>query len=546
MKNIIYLDCYVTVGRRGPKDERAAWRTERLIEEMEHCGVHGALVTHALSKEYDPTFGNRALMSELKRSPRLLGAWAVMPHQCGDIAIPKDLVHQMLDSGIRAARMFPKLHHYGFDEMTCGELFSELERNEIPLFVECGLYENYAQASFKEIDALCSAHPGLRIVMLATRWESPRQMIPLMQKHKNIHIEFSSFQANRGVEWFTELFGAERLLFGTEFPEKSPGAAKAFVDYAEITDAQRQLISGGNLARLLRLDTLPEPYSEQPSEDKILTLAKEGRQLRDVLIIDSHAHMSHDGGEGVGFMPQPKCDAKGIVERNALIGIDKTCISSWVGIWSDYDLGNQIVYDAIRQFPDKLIGYASLDPNYVEDWGIELKRCYREFGFKGMKPYYPRTLVPYNSPKLDKWYRYGNAHRLFSLMHPSDKFAQEIDEVSKKYPNITFLLAHSGISFKVAREHCELAKKRKNVFLEITFTAVTYGSIEFMVEQVGAGKVLFGTDQPMRDPIPQFGWVAYSHLSEKEKRKILGENMRKILARCLPYSGRRQVGSSVR
>lgn len=89
MKNIIYLDCYVTVGRRGPKDERAAWSTERLIEEMEHCGVHGALVTHALSKEYDPTFGNRALMSELEKSPRLLGAWAVMPDQCGDIAIPK-------------------------------------------------------------------------------------------------------------------------------------------------------------------------------------------------------------------------------------------------------------------------------------------------------------------------------------------------------------------------------------------------------------------------------------------------------------------------
>jgi len=544
MNSIIYLDCYATVGRRGTKDELAAWKTETLIEEMEHCGIHGALVAHALSREYDPAFGNKALMKELSKSPRLYGAWTVMPHQCGDMPLPKDLIQQMLDSGIRAARMFPRLHHYDFDELTCSELFSELEKNDIPLFVECGLYENYAQVSFKEIDALCSAHPGLKVVMLATRWESPRQMIPLMQKHKNTYIEFSSFQANRAIEWFIaqSSIGVERLLFGTEFPEKSPGAAKAFIDYAQITHGQRQLIAGGNLARLLKLDTLPQPYFERASNDKILMLAKEGKPLNDILVIDSHAHISHDGAEGVGFMPQPKSDAKGIVERSASIGIDKTCISSWVGIWADYQTGNQIVYDAIQQFPEKFIGYATLDPNYVEDWDSELKRCYKDYGFKGIKPYYPRTCVPYNSPKLDKWYRYGNQHHLFALMHPSDKFAEEIEEVSKKYPNISFLLAHSGISFKVARDHCEIAKKRKNIFLEITFTSVTYGSIEFMVEQVGAGKVLFGTDQPMRDPIPQFGWVAYSHLSEKEKRKILGENMQKILSRCLPYGARRKGG----
>jgi predicted TIM-barrel fold metal-dependent hydrolase len=42
---------------------------------------------------------------------------------------------------------------------------------------------------------------------------------------------------------------------------------------------------------------------------------------------------------------------------------------------------------------------------------------------------------------------------------------------------------------------------------------------------------LFGTDQPMRDPIPQFGWVAYSHCTLAQKRRIFGENMRKIQRR---------------
>jgi predicted TIM-barrel fold metal-dependent hydrolase len=60
---------------------------------------------------------------------------------------------------------------------------------------------------------------------------------------------------------------------------------------------------------------------------------------------------------------------------------------------------------------------------------------------------------------------------------------------------------------------------------------VTYRVIEFMVEHIGADRVLFGTDQPMRDPIPQFGWMAYSHCSVAEKKKMFGLNMQRILKR---------------
>jgi len=400
------------------------------------------------------------------------------------------------------------------------------------LFVECGLYENYAQVTFREIDAVASAHPELNLVMLATRWESPRQLFPLMEKHRNLYLEFSSLQANRAIEVFTEHLGAERLLFGTEFPEKSPGAAKAFVDYAQITDNQRRLIAGENLARLLQLEHLPEPYPEKPESDSIVARVKDGQPLTDILVIDSHAHLSHDDAWGTGFLPMPYSDAKSMVERNAVVGIDKMCISSWLGIWADYALGNELVRRAVEQFPEHIVGYATLDPNYVENWEAEFRLCYEVYGFRGIKPYYPRTRVPYNSPKWAPWFRYGNEHHLFALMHPSDNFVQEMLDLSARYQGISFLLAHSGMSFKATRDHCEIAKQRDNVYLEITYTSVTYGSIELMVEEVGADRVLFGTDAPMRDPIPQFGWLAYAHISENDKRKIFGENMQKILERC--------------
>jgi predicted TIM-barrel fold metal-dependent hydrolase len=47
-----------------------------------------------------------------------------------------------------------------------------------------------------------------------------------------------------------------------------------------------------------------------------------------------------------------------------------------------------------------------------------------------------------------------------------------------------------------------------------------------------SGKVLYGTDAPMRDPRPQLGWVAYADISIEDKKKILGENMQRIMDRC--------------
>jgi hypothetical protein len=138
MRDRIYIDCFAMVGKRGPKDVEAAYETETLLEEMKWCGIHGALIAHSTAKEYDPMFGNRMLMHELKKSSRLSGAWAVMPHHTREIAEPAELVREMLDNGIRAAKMYPRAHRYPFNIDTCGELLGALERNGILLLVEGG------------------------------------------------------------------------------------------------------------------------------------------------------------------------------------------------------------------------------------------------------------------------------------------------------------------------------------------------------------------------------------------------------------------------
>ncbi len=533
MKNIFYFDSNVTVGRRGPKDELSPWRTEDYLKEMEFCGIDAALVLHASSREYDPLYGNKKVIEEVKKSDRLIPIWSAMPHHCEEFPHPKDFIKMMNDNNVRAVALFPKSHQYALNKLVCGDLLTAFSDNDIPLFLSLAKSsQSGQQLTLEDVDRVCSDFPDLKVVLWCLRWETARDIIPMLKKHKNLYFEFSSFQANQAFEYFISLFGADRFLFGTEYPEKSIGAAKSFVDYSIMNEEDRKKIAGLNLARLLKLEKLPDPIKQNENEEPILKLVKEGKPLNDILVIDAHAHMGHNESQGVGNVWQRNSSAKGMVERNKLIGTDKILISSWLAIWSDYEEGNEIVYDAMKQFPDKIIGYASLNPNYVEDWDREIKKVHLEWGFKGMKPYNPRNGVPYNSPKYQKWYEFGNEHHLFALMHMSPNFKAEMLEIAAKYQNITFILAHSGMSFAVAREHIEIAKERPNVVLEISLTSVTFGVIEYLVKEVGANRVIFGTDQPMRDPIPQFGWLIYSHLTDEERKKILGENMQKIIDKC--------------
>ncbi|MDZ7310953.1 MAG: amidohydrolase family protein [candidate division KSB1 bacterium] len=533
----IYLDSYAMIGKRGPKDVETPYETEVLLEEMEWCGIHGALIAHWVAKEYDPMYGNRKLLHELKKSPRLYGVWTVMPSHTGEMPPPKDIVKEMQDNGIRAAKMYPRTHHYFFNEDTCGELLSELEKHEILLLLEGGhmygpdILEPSNQVLLAELDAMLTRHPNLPVLLQGSRWDATRYLHTLMTQHKNLYLEFSANQSNRAMEVYAGWFGAQRLLFGTGALDKSPGAAKAFVDYCTLTEEEKADIAGRNLGRLLKLDRLPKPYHEKAVDDPILVHAKAGKPLDDILVIDAHAHIAHDEAVGTGFMHQPFSDDKSMFERAKLMGIDAMCISSWLGIWTDYEDGNEIVHNAMMRYPGFYHGYATLQPQYIKNWEAELRKVHEQYKMQGLKPYHPRTNIPYNDKLWAPWFEYGNRMNAYALLHPSPNFTAEINEIAPKYPNITFIIAHCGSSFETARQGIDAALKFPNVFLEITLTSVTYRVIEFMVKHVGAERVLFGTDQPMRDPIPQFGWMAYSHCTFEEKKKMFGLNMKKIIER---------------
>ena len=526
MNEVKYFDSFAFIGKRPLEDPVELWSAAHVKELMERCSIHAALVYHTLAREYNPNIGNQLMLGEMKKNPRFYGCYVAMPHHTGEMAHPDEWVNQLRGRNFYAVKIFPSTHQYNLDERTVGGLCSALEKAGIPLLIDIN------ETDFEKLEFLLKSFPNLPILAQQLYWSQSRKVIPSFREYRNLYIEFSSYQGHWMLEWYCENFGCDRLLFGSEMPLKLPGAARSYIDYADLTLTQKQMIASGNLMRLLRIDRIPD-LPEQRC-DSILSRVKRGEPLSHLTVIDAHAHVSHDNATGASPVFMPYSDPGIMLKKFDRMGVQQILVSSWLGIWQDSVLGGELMLKLMQKYPDRYVPYATIDPNFRSDEEIaaDIQLYHHKHRFPGIKPYYPRWQYRLTGEKLAPWFQYGNDHSLFALIHyDKETTIEDLKTLAPKYPNLMFIVAHSGSSYKEARKLIELAGKYSNIFLELTFTTVFCNVIELLCQEVGAERVLFGTDAPMRDPAPQLGWVAYAQISEEAKRMILGENIQIILKR---------------
>ena len=81
------------------------------------------------------------------------------------------------------------------------------------------------------------------------------QAIRLEQTHPNVVVETaSSFRTPGAIEQLVRGIGAERILFGSDIPIMDPRVQIGKILTADMSEADKRQITGGNAVRLLRLE----------------------------------------------------------------------------------------------------------------------------------------------------------------------------------------------------------------------------------------------------------------------------------------------------
>ncbi|MFC7717822.1 amidohydrolase family protein [Nonomuraea recticatena] len=104
-----------------------------------------------------------------------------------------------------------------------------------------------------------------------------------------------------------------------------------------------------------------------------------------------------------------------------------------------------------------------------------------------------------------------------------------VDEVAARHPGVVILAGHAGATPLGFDAAIEVAQRRPGVVLEVCGSFNTGADIATMVREVGADRVVYGSDFPFIDLRMSLGRVIFSGLPEEDRAAVLGGTMTRLL-----------------
>ena len=244
------------------------------------------------------------------------------------------------------------------------------------------------------------------------------------------------------------------------------------------------------------------------------------------IVIDAHAHLGYMGSFGMRDISFEET-----LDAADQAGIDKLCVCAVESLFYDMESGNESVYRIMKKYPTRVIGFASIPSPHFGKKGIEhLQRAVEVHGIKGIGELETNPSYQIDIPQWIAILEKAAQLKVPVLVHaPPGPCVRAAERV----PEATLLLAHIGTGHGLTVtewiDSIELVKKHPNIYIETCTSITSYGQIEMAVRELGADRVVFGTDSPMLDPAVQKAKITGGDIPAEAQAKILGQNMAKIL-----------------
>jgi len=249
------FDSCVTLGRLCmPGMEEFFSSADELLAMMDRYHIAEALVhQHAARTVYPWQDGNRRLLEAIAGQPRLHPVWVIEPPKQPGAAPARQLVAEMLDAGVRAARL--TMRRARPLPWVWDDLLGALEGRRVPCFLDFGDESTRAGLTDGEVNAIremALAHPNLPLIFshimggLGVHYG----VVPLIRQTSNVCLDITGI-----LQFWREValeVGPQRVLFATGAPFVDPGILGLNIQCATgFDDAAKGLMAGGNLRRLL-------------------------------------------------------------------------------------------------------------------------------------------------------------------------------------------------------------------------------------------------------------------------------------------------------
>jgi hypothetical protein len=255
-------------------------------------------------------------------------------------------------------------------------------------------------------------------------------------------------------------------------------------------------------------------------------------------IWDAHCHMS-----GVAGTPEERIDA--LLKYADRHGIQRLIVFMGLSFTADpsperFRQENDDALRAVEHSQGRVLGFVYLNPKHVPESLQEMDRCVRNGPMVGVKLWIALECSHENlDPIVDRAAELGVPVLQHTFLRtvgnpPGESTPADLAELARRHPHVPMIAAHTGADWE---QGVRAIRATKNVLAEVCGSDPTAGMVEMMVRELGAERVVYGSDAGGRSYASQLAKVQGADVSEADKRLILGGNLRRILEPVLKAKG---------
>jgi uncharacterized protein len=259
-----------------------------------------------------------------------------------------------------------------------------------------------------------------------------------------------------------------------------------------------------------------------------------------IAIWDNHCHISGMAGATA----TERIDA--LLRIADRVGVERLCLHLGRHLGGEnpppeqFCSDNDFVLEAMRHAKNRVLGYVYLNPNYLDVSLKEFDRCVVDGPMVGIKLWVAKKC---SAAELDPIVKRAAEQKAVIYQHtwlkvqgnqPGESTPMDVVELSRRHPGVKILCGHSGGDWE---RGIRMIRSSPNILLEIAGSDPTSGFVEMAVRELGAERVVFGSDVSGRSFSSQIAKVTGAQIPDAAKRLILRENLRGLLLPALKARG---------
>lgn len=220
------------------------------------AAVEGSPITHHIiysvaTKPSNVESINDFIAAECKKHPNFVGFMAM--HQ--DYPNPEDEIERAIGLGLRGMKLHPDTQKVNMDDDRLMRIY-ELIEGRMPLVVHCGDYRTDFSHP-RRMKRILHEFPNLVVDAAHFGGWSVFDLAVEYLENENCFLDMSSsqkFLGRRRTRELCEIYGADRILFGSDFPMWDPSEELEMFESLDFPKADFEKMTWHNAERFVGMD----------------------------------------------------------------------------------------------------------------------------------------------------------------------------------------------------------------------------------------------------------------------------------------------------